>query len=201
MSSVVASGRLGSAREVADGGTLADLLAAGRVDDLAFAEMYDRTSRLVFLTVQRVLRDHAQADEVVQEVYLQAWEKAASYRGELASVTSWLLVIARARAVDRVRASESAKARDLDEWRRSARLAGDPPEHEALQRIEVRRLRAALAELSEPQRQAIVLSHLAGYSHAEIAGLLGVPVGTVKSRIRQGLHVLRRGLERRASPR
>ena len=177
--------------------SLASLLAAGRLDELAFADLYTRTSRLVLGTVRRVLRDHAQADEVVQEVYLQAWEKAASYRGDLASVTTWLLVIARRRAIDRVRSNASLTARDTAHCVMAPTITSST-EADVLRRAEITRLNAALARLSDAQRQTLILSQLGGYTHPEIAALLGIPLGTVKSRIRQGMHLMRLDLERRS---
>jgi RNA polymerase sigma-70 factor (ECF subfamily) len=186
--------------ELADA-SLKTLLTAGQIDDRAFAELYQRTSRLVFLTVDRVLHDHAQADEVVQEVYLQAWERAATYRGDLSSVTTWLVTIAHRRAVDRVRHNESSKASENRDHRLSLARPADSAEAQVLQRVEVRRLREAMAQLTDAQRQAVTLSHLGGYSHAEIADLLNLPIGTVKSRVRQGLFKLKNALERRGNPR
>ncbi|UQX86938.1 sigma-70 family RNA polymerase sigma factor [Jatrophihabitans telluris] len=171
------------------------VLLAAVGDGLAFAELYARTSAMVYRTVLRVLRDHAQADEVTQEVFLQAWLRAASYRPDHASVTTWLLTIAHRRAVDRVRQSEALHKRDDQ----SVVEVGSPLQESRVEEdthLDVLRVRAALRSLSDAQREAVILSYVGGYNHREIAGITGAPLGTVKSRIRQGLHRLRLELDR-----
>jgi RNA polymerase sigma-70 factor (ECF subfamily) len=170
------------------------LAAAGASDEVAFAELYGRTSSAVYATVVAVLRDYAQAEEVTQEVYLQAWQRAASYHADRAGVLTWLLTIAHRRAVDRVRHSQATRRRDELDQRRVEPLAEDPVIDQVEARLDLQRLRQALHLLSDAQRQAVILAHIGDYSHAEIAELLGVPLGTVKSRIRVGLWRLRSAL-------
>lgn len=175
--------------------SLEELLAQIRVDDGAFAQLYRRTSELVDRVVIRVLRDRAQADEVMQDIYLYVWENGARYRPEFGSALTWLLTIAHHRAVDRVRRSIAITARD----RRYAEDASEPAEPDVAERAQsiadADLLHRALSMLPDAQRQAVALSHLGGYSHSEIAELLGIPIGTVKSRIRDGLHRLRHLLQ------
>jgi len=165
---------------------LESLLAAGEYDEAAFAEFYERTSPLVRAAVRTVLRDQAQADEVTQEVYLQAWQRAPAYRTEQGSVLGWLLTIARRRAVDRVRTCQAAVRRDCCYSHRLAVAAVDSVEDQVATRLDIEKVRHALGELGAAQREALFLSFFGGYTHPEIATLTGLPLGTVKTRIRDG---------------
>ncbi len=170
------------------------LAAAARGDEQAFAEFYDRTSPRVYGMVLRVVRDPAQAAEVTQDVYLQVWREATRYDPNLGSVLSWLLTIAHRRAVDRVRSARSASQRDD----RYAMSQAERPYDEVSERVhaglEAQRVRNALHDLTETQREAISLAYFAGYTHREVAALLGLPLGTAKTRIRDGLIRLRDAL-------
>jgi RNA polymerase sigma-70 factor (ECF subfamily) len=170
------------------------LSAAARGDEQAFAALYDRTSRRVYGMVLRVVRDPAQAAEVTQDVYLQVWREAVRFDPSLGSVLSWLLLIAHRRAVDRVRSARSATLRED----RYAAAQTDRPYDEVSEQVqaslEAQRVRNALHDLTETQREAISLAYFAGYSHREVAALLNLPLGTAKTRIRDGLIRLRDAL-------
>jgi RNA polymerase sigma-70 factor, ECF subfamily len=170
------------------------LAAAARGDEQAFAAFYDRTSPRVYGMVLRVVRDPAQAAEVTQDVYLQVWREAARYDPELGSVLTWLLTIAHRRAVDRVRSARSASQRDD----RYAAVQAERPYDEVSERVhaglEAQRVRNALHDLTETQREAISLAYFGGYTHREVAALLDLPLGTAKTRIRDGLIRLRDAL-------
>lgn len=175
--------------------TLEQLLDAANHDDgLAFAELYERTSALVYRMVVRVLRDHAQAAEVTQDVYLDAWEHGTRFSATRGSAITWLLTIAHRRAVDRVRSSSASSLRDQQYARTSTERPHDQVVEQVQLAAEADRLRQALTHLSDVQRQAVTLAYLGGYTHAEIAELLQIPLGTVKARIRGGFTRLRASL-------
>jgi RNA polymerase sigma-70 factor, ECF subfamily len=174
------------------GTPLADLLRrCARGDEQAFAEVYDETSRRVHGLVLRVVRDPAQAEEVTQEVYLQAWHTAARYDESKGSALAWLMTLAHRRAVDRVRAAEAASRQDTTYHQRTHAVPHDTTAEAAETSIEARRVRTALAELTSVQRQALELAYFGGYTHTEVATMLDLPVGTAKTRIRDGLIRLR----------
>jgi RNA polymerase sigma-70 factor, ECF subfamily len=174
------------------GAHLADLLKrAGRGDEAAFAEWYDATAARAFGLAVRVLRDRAQAEEVTQEVYLQAWRTASRYDEQKGSALSWLMTLAHRRAVDRVRAAESASRQDTTYHQRTQVVPHDTTAEAAETSIEARRVRTALAELTTVQREALELAYFGGYTHTEVATMLDLPVGTAKTRIRDGLIRLR----------
>jgi RNA polymerase sigma-70 factor (ECF subfamily) len=168
--------------------------AAGLRDELAFAQLYQRTSTAVYAAIVRVLRDHAQAAEVTQDVYLQLWEGHARFHAEIGEAIPWLLMIAHRRAVDRVRSSAARSRRELGYVSTDSRAAFDPVGDDAIARSDVQRLHRALNELPDAHRVTIGLAYLGGYSYTQVAELLGVPLGTVKSRVRDGMHKLRAAL-------
>lgn len=183
------------APEPAAGAEPAELLAAAaRGDEQAFAALYDQTSPRVYGMVLRVVRDPAQAAEVTQDVYLQLWREAARFDPELGTLMSWLLMIAHRRAVDRVRSARAAVQRED----RYAAGQLDRPYDEVSEQVQAsldaQRVRNALDDLTETQREAIRLAYFAGYTHREVAALLDLPLGTAKTRIRDGLIRLRDAL-------
>lgn len=159
-------------------------------DQAAFASLYDHLAPTVFGVVRRVLRDPSQAEEVTQEVFVEIWRQAARFDGERGSVRTWSVTIAHRRAVDRVRSEQAHRDRQVRVA--TADIDGDPtPEDSAVDTEDRRRARAAMAELSEPQREALELAFYDGLTHVQIADRLGVALGTVKTRIRDGLIRLR----------
>jgi RNA polymerase sigma-70 factor (ECF subfamily) len=174
---------------------LAELLKrSGRGDEAAFAEWYDATSARAFGLAVRVLRDPAQAEEVTQESYLDCWRHAARFDPTKGSALSWLLTIVHRKAVDRVRAAEAAGRRDTAYGRRAQEVEHDQTAEQATASIEATRVRAALAGLTGKQREAVELAFFGGYTHTEVATMLDLPLGTAKTRIRDGLIRLRDAL-------
>jgi RNA polymerase sigma-70 factor (ECF subfamily) len=157
----------------------------------AFEELYDRLSSQVFGLVRRILKDQAQSEEVTQEVFVEAWQQATRYDPARGKAITWLLTLAHRRAVDRVRASQASKDRDLREGIKEFQSSYDDVEDTAIAHDEGRRVIEALDRLSETQRDAIQLAYFGGYTHSEVAELLKIPVGTAKTRIRDGMNKLR----------
>ncbi|MDP9843100.1 ECF RNA polymerase sigma factor SigK [Streptosporangium lutulentum] len=167
---------------------LEDLLEhVARGDRAAFARAYDLIAGPVYGLVLRVLRDPAQSEEVAQEVLLEVWHKASRYERVRGSAMAWVMTIAHRRAVDRVRAAQTA----VDREDRVARLEVHHPFDEVAEsvqgRLERERLRRCLDGLTELQRQSVTFAYYGGYSYREVAELLKVPLGTVKTRMRDGL--------------
>jgi RNA polymerase sigma-70 factor, ECF subfamily len=170
-------------------GELIQRVAGG--DQNAFARLYDMLSPRVFGLILRVLVDRAQSEEVLQEVFLEVWQSAARFVPNRGQGRSWVLTMAHRRAVDRVRAAQSRADRDARVGFRDLDVPHDGVAEQVELRIEGKRVAQALAELPEAQREAITLAYYGGYSQSEIAALLGSPLGTVKTRMRDGLSRLR----------
>jgi RNA polymerase sigma-70 factor (ECF subfamily) len=167
---------------------LAELLKrASRGDESAFAEWYDATSARAFGLAVRVLRDRAQAEEVAQEAYLDCWRHASRFDETKGSAISWLLTIVHRKAVDRVRSAEASSRRDVAYGQRQISVEHDETAEAATASLEATRVRSALAQLTIKQREAVQLAFLGGYTHTEVAKLLDLPIGTAKTRIRDGL--------------
>jgi RNA polymerase sigma-70 factor (ECF subfamily) len=171
---------------------LAELLRrSARGDEAAFAELYDATSRRVYGLVLRIVRDPAMSEEVAQEVYLDVWRTSARFDATRGSALSWLMTIAHRAAVDRVRSSEASRRRDDAHAAATQPVDFDQTAEAASASLEAQRVRKALLTLTDAQRSAVELAYLGGYTHTEVASLLGVPLGTAKTRIRDGLIRLR----------
>jgi RNA polymerase sigma-70 factor (ECF subfamily) len=170
------------------------MAAVAEGDRLAFKHLYDRTSARLLGIVRRIVRDRALAEEVLQEVYLRIWERAATYRTEVGSALTWMISIARHRAIDVLRQRKElvlAPMDDGEDW--LERVAG-PGDGEA--DLEDRdRLRRCLQRLEEPQRSCILLAYCDGYSRDELATRYETPVNTIKTWLHRGLAVLRTCLE------
>lgn len=159
-------------------------------DESAFAEFYDEVSPAVFGTTLKVLRNQAIAEEVTQEVFLELWKKAATYEPTRGAPKAWATTIAHRRAVDRVRSEESSRARDEADAR--IRDVDRDVVSDAVGVNDERTLvLACLAQLSTVQREAVSLAYYGGHTYREVATLLDVPEGTIKTRIRDGLTRLR----------
>jgi RNA polymerase sigma-70 factor (ECF subfamily) len=161
-------------------------------DQAAFADLYDLLAPRVHAVVLRVLRDPAMAEEVAQEVMVELWRLAPRYDRSRGGVRTWASTISHRRAVDRVRATQSSRDRE----EREAVLASAPPDVDEVSevvedRLERERVTAAMASLTETQRESIELAYWSGYTYREVAAVLEVPEGTVKTRIRDGLIRLR----------
>lgn len=170
-------------------GDLLQRIVAG--DQGAFTELYDMLSSRVFGLILRVLVDRSQSEEVLQEVFLEIWQSADRFAPNRGQGRSWVLTIAHRRAVDRVRASQSSADRDVRAGFRDLDVAHDNVAEEGEMRIEGRRVARALSTLPDPQREAITLAYYGGYSQSEIAAMVGAPLGTIKTRMRDGLSRLR----------
>lgn len=170
------------------------LQASATGDQQSFAELYDATSARVLGLVLRVLRDRAQAEEVTQEVFLQVWRSAPSFDPARGSALSWLLTLAHRRAVDRVRSVVAQSNRDVVYESQHAGTPFDSTAEAAEGRMEATEVRVALRALSETQRSAVELAFFDGLTHTEVSERLGVPLGTAKTRIRDGLRRMRETL-------
>ncbi|MFT4212367.1 MAG: ECF RNA polymerase sigma factor SigK [Microbacterium sp.] len=173
-------------------GELLQAVAGG--DRAAFGRIYDALAPRVFGLILRVLVDRAQSEEVLQEVFLEVWQSAARFTPNRGRGRSWILTIAHRRAVDRVRSAQASAARDARVGLRDVAAMRDDVAEDAELRIEGRRVAAALAGLPDAQREAITLAYYGGYSQSEIAALVQAPLGTVKTRMRDGLARLRRAM-------
>ena len=179
---------------------LVSRMAAG--DQEALSCLYDRPRGVIFALALRILNDRAEAEEVLTDVFLQAWRGAGGFDIQRGSVPGWLITLGRSRAIDRIRArgrrDAAMTAHSQVEVERAA--GGGLSDGEAGRRHETlmrkRKITEALAGLSPAQRGALELAYYEGFSHSEIAVKLGEPLGTVKTRIRQGLHTLRENLGR-----
>jgi RNA polymerase sigma-70 factor (ECF subfamily) len=167
---------------------LADLLSQVAGGDMAaFETLYDAVVPRVAGLVQRVLRDPAQSDEVTQEVLVEVWRTAPRFDPSRGTAAAWILTIAHRRAVDRVRSAQAALERDARVAQRDYRVAYDDVSEQVERRLEAREVRACLDSLSELQRESLQLAYYGGHSYPEVAQLLSVPLGTVKTRLRDGL--------------
>ncbi|MET9801054.1 sigma-70 family RNA polymerase sigma factor [Streptomyces sp. NPDC006368] len=160
-------------------------------DQDAFAALYDSIAGPVFGLVLRVLRDPAQSEEVAQEVMVEVWRHAARFRPEQGSVMTWVMTMAHRRAVDRVRSEQAATDRDRRSARREHTPAYDQVSEEVTVRLESEQVRRCLQSLTELQKQAVTLAYYQGYTYREVAASLSAPLGTVKTRLRDGLIRLR----------
>jgi len=157
-------------------------------DHEALAELYDRHGRLVFSLALRILRDQSDAEDIVQDVFSQAWRQAARYESSRGNPVAWLLNLTRSRAIDRLRgrrarpdtAAADPSSLDLPDL-------SQPVDEQIVRSHQAAQIRAAVDELSVLQRVAIELAFYEGLTHVEIADRLELPLGTVKTRIRQGL--------------
>ncbi|MFF9909387.1 sigma-70 family RNA polymerase sigma factor [Streptomyces sp. NPDC013457] len=166
----------------------------GRVahgDQQAFATVFEAVSGPVLGLVRTVLRDPAQSEEVAQEVLVEVWRTAARYQPSRGSVMTWVLTLAHRRAVDRVRSEQAASDREA----RVALLEHTPAYDEVVEQVELRlereQLRRCLRGLTELQRESVTLAYYRGLTYREVAELLTLPLGTVKTRLRDGLIRLR----------
>jgi RNA polymerase sigma factor (sigma-70 family) len=171
---------------------LVALVARG--DEQALAELYDRVSRIAYGLALRVLRDERHAEDAVQEAFLQVWRSAATFRAERAKASTWILTLVHRRAVDLVRREERRQADPLTDETEPGQ-APEQTEEAAWLRFERERVQAALKQLPDVQREALELAYYGGFSQSELADRLGVPLGTVKSRMFAGLARLRELLD------
>lgn len=174
---------------------LATLLASTAAGDMAaFAVLHDATAARVYGLALRIVRNPAQAEEVAQESYLNVWRTSQRFDAHRGSAISWILMITHSAAVTRVRSAQADTHREAAYQRQTQRLGTtrqDVPHDVVHASFEARRVREGLAKLPTMQRECLELAYFGGYTHCEIAALLGLPLGTAKSRIRDGLLRLR----------
>jgi RNA polymerase sigma-70 factor, ECF subfamily len=172
------------------------LAATAARDQQAFADLYAASSAKLFGIVLRILRDREQAAEVLQEAYLRIWQHAGDYRADRGSPMTWMIAVARNRALDRRR--DRRPELPLEEIAELEDPGGDRPHplDGVLFGSQARALGHCLGELESRQRQCVLLAYAEGYTHGELAARLGCPLGTVKSLIRRGLLRLKECLER-----
>ncbi|WP_374947160.1 sigma-70 family RNA polymerase sigma factor [Agreia sp.] len=167
------------------------LLKVADGDQRSFAELYDRIAPRVLGLIKRLLIDHSQSEEVAQEVFLEIWRTATRFDPSRGAALSWVLTMAHRRAVDRVRASQSSHDRDIKIGIRDVDREYDQVAESVEIRIEHERVKRAMTQLTQLQREAISLAYYGGYSHSEVAKILAIPIGTVKTRLRDGMIRLR----------
>ncbi len=172
-------------RQIADG------------DRAAFAEFYDRHSLLMFSVASRILNEPSDAEDVMQEAFVQIWEKAKSFDPKLGKAASWAAILVRNKAIDRIRSSQrrTRMAQEAGPELAFAATSTDSA-NEAIHGAEKARLiQTAIVELPAEQRRAIEMAYFSGLTHIEISEKLQEPLGTIKARIRRGLLKLREQLE------
>jgi RNA polymerase sigma-70 factor (ECF subfamily) len=182
---------LGSWRRHPRPSTADELLArVAKGDRDAFEALYELLIDRVYGLIRSVLRDPAQSEEVAQEVMVELWRIAPRWQRSSGAATSWVLMVAHRRAVDRVRSVEASRRRD-EQHASSVDRSGPDTATTVLDHIDAETVRAAMDELTPVQREAIELAYFGGRTHSEVAALLDLPIGTVKTRIRDGLIRLR----------
>ena len=170
---------------------LTDLLRrSGHGDEAAFAAVYDATASRVYGLTLRVTRSREIAAEVVQEVYLMAWQQAARFDPACGSVSAWLYTLAHRRAVDRVRQVVQERGREETYENRRVGTESDETWQEVERAMDTRDVRAGLTALTPLQREAVLLAYYGGCTYQEVAQRLEIPLGTAKARIRDGLRRL-----------
>src|SRR6187551_188255 len=165
----------------------------GEKDPNAFEVFYDRHGGVAYSLAYRIVGERGAAEDVTQEAFISIWRSGARYDAARGSVRTWMLGVVRNRAIDalRSRAGRAPKLDFDDDTILEHRPAEELTDTEALRRETAKELRGALGELPGEQSKVITLAYFGGFSHSEIAGMLGVPLGTVKGRMRLGLEKIR----------
>ena len=171
---------------VDDLGVLSDI-QSGSQD--AMARFFDRYSKMVYSVALRVLKDSGEAEDVMQEIFVQVWQNPGAFVAGRGSLGGWLVVVARNRAIDKLRRRRPSDPVELFSLPSSTNLAQESERHFLLEKIQ-----AAMANLPQEQRASVELAFFEGLSHSEIAEKTGDPLGTVKTRIRLALIAIRKGL-------
>ena len=174
-----------------------DLMALVRErDPRSIDVLYDRHGAPAFSLAHRIMGDRQAAEDVTQEAFVSVWRSESGYSAARGSVRSWILAIVRNRAIDALRRSSARLPLGFDDdGVMEAQAAPERTDSEAMRREEARVLRTALGELPHDQSQVIGLAYFGGFTHTEIAELLGVPLGTIKGRMRLGLEKMRQHMD------
>jgi RNA polymerase sigma-70 factor, ECF subfamily len=167
------------------------LQRVARGDEAAFEQLYDLVAPMVHGVVRGVVRNPALSEEVTQEVLVEAWRTSPRFDPARGSARSWLITMARRRAVDRVRSVQAAADRDAAAGAQSVERDVDVVSEAVEIRLEQQQVRRCMGGLTELQREAVSLAFYSGHTHREVSQLLGVPLGTIKTRLRDGLIRLR----------
>ena len=167
------------------------VVRSGRGEEEAFAALYDALSPAVHGLTRRVVRDPAQAEEVTQEVFIDVWRSAPRFDRARGTARSWVLTIAHRRAVDRVRSAQASTDREMRAAQRSGSRDYDEVVEAVETRLEAQAVRKCLQSLTELQRESVNLAYYGGHTYAQVATVLSLPLGTVKTRLRDGLIRLR----------
>ena len=172
--------------------SLDDLLhQVARGDPAAFERLYDRIAGSVFGVIRRVLRDPAQSEEVAQEVLVEVWRTATRFDGDRGSASTWIHTMAHRRAIDRVRSAQASHDREERVALRDHVPAYDEVVDTVETRLEQEQVRRCVQGLTDLQRESVTLAYYGGHTYQQVAELLEVPLGTVKTRMRDGLIRLR----------
>lgn len=167
------------------------LQRVARGDSSAFEVVYDEVANMVFGVIRRVLRDPAQSEEVAQEVLIEVWRTASRFDPARGSGTTWILTMAHRRAIDRVRSAQASHDREERVAIRDQVPAYDEVADQVETRLEQEQVRRCLGHLTDLQRESVTLAYYGGHTYREVAELLETPLGTVKTRLRDGLIRLR----------
>ena len=160
----------------------------------ALSELYDQSSAILYSLALRIVQNAGDAEETVHDAYWRAWRYAGAYSAERGSVLSWLVLMTRSSGIDRLRATKRHQAAHSIDDSFQAESPTASPETEVASNQKNQRIRAAMRQLSADQREAIDLAFFGGLTHSELATHLGVPLGTIKTRIRTGLQRMRDSL-------
>jgi RNA polymerase sigma-70 factor, ECF subfamily len=161
-------------------------------DEAAFSTLYDRYSAMLFGMLVRILRDQQAAEEVLQDLFLQLWRSAAQFDAARGSLPAWLMVIGRNRAISRLRGRRDREVLEENEGDYANTFASSQNiEDEAVRAQVARNISAAMGQLPVEQRQAVELAYFEGMTQSEIASQTGIPLGTVKTRVRTAMQTLR----------
>lgn len=171
------------------------MLLTQQGDAAAFARLYDHIAPTVLGLSLQILHDQAQAEEVTQEVFIEVWQHAADFDPAKGSAKAWILRRARLRAIDRVRSAIATMKRDDREAFLVASIKKESVEDEALRNVQRHAVRTALEIMGEPHKTAILMAYFGDMTHAELAEATGVPLGTAKTRVRDGLRKLEKILK------